>query len=97
MKTLVAITCLAVLAAVGYFFWGEYNVYAAKEARIAAATAQRDQIRRDIYRLAAADPDEHDVARTFCKASKLRLEWEKSPSSQQQAIVQGCKQLGFND
>lgn len=97
MKQLVALTCLAVLAAVGYFFWGEYETHSARKARVAAATAQQDKIRRDIYRLAAADPDERDVALTFCKASKLRLDWEQSPSSSQQAIVQGCKQIGLID
>lgn len=30
MKALIAATCLAVLAAVGYFFWGEYEARAAK-------------------------------------------------------------------
>lgn len=32
MKQLVALTCLAVLAAVGYFFWDEYQAAAAKSA-----------------------------------------------------------------
>ncbi|MEO4000311.1 hypothetical protein [Mesorhizobium sp. CAU 1732] len=31
MKTLIAVTCLAVLSWTGYFFWGEYEAHAARE------------------------------------------------------------------
>lgn len=32
MKALVTATCVAILAATGYFFWGEYKAYAARTA-----------------------------------------------------------------
>lgn len=44
MKTLIAATCIAVLGAVGYFFWGEYSRYSE---RTAAADATANQAKYD--------------------------------------------------
>lgn len=55
MKALVAVTCIAVLAAVGYYFWNEWTIARAADQRSAEITAARAAL----FEQAKADP--HDV------------------------------------
>lgn len=63
MKALLAATCVAVLAVVGYYFWGEWQKHAAAQEyadNLASAKA-------DLFRLAQAEPYEVEKAIKFCK------------------------------
>lgn len=51
MKALVAITCIAVLAAVGYYFWAEYS-----DAKAQAAFRERQSIVRGCEQIARNIP-----------------------------------------
>lgn len=42
MKALIATTCIAVLAAVGYYFWNEYSRYSENQAAIAEQVRNRN-------------------------------------------------------
>lgn len=103
MKTLVAITCLAVLAAVGYFFWGEYQAAADAKLRAEAAKAVRElraeadrRAREEIFRLAYAEPDEEDMASGWCKLTATRAEdGHLKGNKEAERIVQNCKRLGL--
>lgn len=54
MRALVAVTCIAVLAAVGYFFWNEYsNAQASlrlQEMKAAAEKANKEYLESDDYK-----------------------------------------------
>jgi Tfp pilus assembly protein PilE len=56
MKALVAVTCIAVLAAVGYFFWGEYRTYLIRaEADMQASMERAERARIQTARSACFD------------------------------------------
>jgi type II secretory pathway pseudopilin PulG len=46
MKSLVAITCIAVLGALGYFFWGEFQQFLVQQDAKNAAALQREAAAR---------------------------------------------------
>lgn len=54
MKALVAVTCIAVLAAVGYYFWSEYSdaqtAVRLQEMKDAAEEANRAYLESDDYK-----------------------------------------------
>lgn len=56
MRVLVAITCLAVLAAIGYFFWSEYRESEQRKAAQIARGEQviREEMQKEAARLASA-------------------------------------------
>lgn len=54
MRALVAVTCVAVLAAVGYYFWGEYEdarkIARLREMKIAAEKANFERLSSEDYK-----------------------------------------------
>ena len=54
MRALVAVTCIAVLAAVGYYFWGEYSdaqkVARLQEMKSAAEKAHLERLSSEDYK-----------------------------------------------
>lgn len=105
MRLLVAAACIAILAAVGYFFWGEYQAAADGKLRADAAEAVRQlrveadrKAREEIFRLAYAEPDEEDMASGWCKLTAMRAEdGHLKGNKEAERIVQNCKRLGLLD
>ena len=64
MKALVAATCVAVLAAVSYFFWGEYSTYR-ERAHTEVVRAENQRAKNEAERFAAtATQNAADEARS---------------------------------
>lgn len=105
MRALVAATCIAILAAIGYFFWGEYQAAAdaklradAKKAVIEMRIEADRKAREEIFRLAYAEPGEEDMASGWCKLTATRTEDGHLKGNKEAArIVQNCKRLGLLD
>lgn len=103
MKALIAATCLAVLATVGYFFWGEYQAAADAKLRADAAEAVRQlraeadrNAREEIFRLAYAEPGEEDMASGWCRLTAMRAEdGHLKGNKEAERIVANCKRLGL--
>lgn len=62
MKALIAATCVAILATVGYYFWGEYSEAKAQRERDAEIAVVRAQVFED----ARASPGDYAKARQHC-------------------------------
>jgi hypothetical protein len=62
MKALIATTCVALLAAVGYFFYGEYAEAQARTER----AAERAALLREVYSDARAEPGEAAKVMKHC-------------------------------
>lgn len=105
MKALIGTTCIAILAAVGYFFWGEYQAAADAKLRADAVEAVRQlraeadrKAREEIFRLAYAEPGEEDMASGWCKLTAMRAEDGRlKGNAEAERIVQNCKRLGLLD
>ncbi len=62
MKALLATTCLAVLAAVGYYFYGQWReIDAARE-----ANARIEAARSALFDYADAQAGEHEKVKQYC-------------------------------
>lgn len=95
MKVLVAAACIAILAFVGYFFWGEYSARRAlDEARVAAA-AREAADREALFTLASADPGEDDMVRGWCKLAEMRLSGIWKGNQTIERAVRNCRVLKY--
>lgn len=93
MNRLVAATCVAVLAAVGYFFWGEYGSFRAnadKEARASDA-------RKELFELAQAGENERDKVVSFCNDVDNIIQNIASPDTVEmwRQVKKNCRVLGY--
>lgn len=94
MKALIAAACLAVIAAVGYYFWGEFAEWRSASADQAAA-------RQEIYRLAGVQPgtrDEMGRVIRWCKAIDEKLSdngFTGEATSTARRVVQNCRFFGY--
>lgn len=64
MRALVAVTCIAVLAAVGYYFWGEYSEAQAKYER----QAKINEAMSWLYALSKAEKGDVERVKQFCNS-----------------------------
>lgn len=94
MKALVVVTCVAVLAAVGYYFWGEYGSFRAKSDREARA----DGARKELFELAQAGEYERDKVVSFCNGVDNIIQNIASPDTVDmwQQVKTNCRVLGYN-
>jgi len=93
MKALVAAACIAVLAFVGYYFWGEYE-----RARVAAAYAESvENSRKEIFSLAAKSVGLNDEqrARSYCDVLNRINQNNSDKSSERDRVLSNCRSLGF--
>ncbi|GHC61485.1 hypothetical protein [Limoniibacter endophyticus] len=96
MKALVASACIAVIAFVGYYFWGEYEARARQVARVEAATARNKADRDEIFELANANPGETDMASAWCRLTVMRLDGGKLAGNREAArLVTNCMRFGL--
>lgn len=93
VTTLCAAACVAVLAAVGYFFYGEY---AEAKAR-AAETARLEDVRKELFTLADAKADEPDKVRKHCRAAEagLTVSYLNHAHGHWRHVVKNCRYFGY--
>lgn len=93
MKALIAAACIAVLAFVGYYFWGEYE-----RARAAATYAESvEDSRREIFSLAAKSVGLNDEqrARNYCDVLSRINQNNSDKSSERERVLNICRSFGF--
>lgn len=79
MRALIAATCIAVLAVVGYYFWGEYTRYSKQRAEAAEAIRVRNIedlasiTGRDCRTYTEEAVSAHDAGRVMDPTSERRL------------------------
>jgi len=90
LKTLLAATCIAILAGIGYYFYGEIRLAAdrAEEAKT------REYVRRELFQLAGATPQEADKVRKFC-TTLVSPSWQAEKDAFYRRIVGNCRALGY--
>lgn len=96
MKALIAAACVAVILAVGYYFWGEYSHHAEQAAANAAANTAMEAKRAALFTLANAGKSEDDMVRAWCKLAKMRIDggiWESNATAA--AAVGDCRHFGY--
>ena len=92
MKTLVAAACLAVLAAVSFYFWGEYR----QMRRATEIQAGRESARQELFQLSGAKSFETEKVRDFCKRMSDKRYRENDNSDFVRILVRNCGALGFD-
>lgn len=91
LKWLVGAACVAVVCAVGYFFWGEF-----REARLRAEIAdRRERVRAELFDLAKAE--KHDVQRVsdWCKSLDGSLDTSLAGNEMAKTLARNCRALGY--
>src|SRR5690606_16338811 len=93
VTALCAATCVAVLAAVGYFFYGEY---AEAKAR-AAETARLEDVRKELFALAEAGAGEVDKVRKYCSVAEtgLTVHYLRDAHDHWRQVVKNCRYFGY--
>lgn len=67
MKALIAAACIAIIAAVGFYFWGEFATWRAANQR----QANENEARAELFKLANVTPGSPDAIprmQAWCKA-----------------------------
>lgn len=93
MKALVAATCIAVLAFVGYFFWNEYEKRSARNERAASIEHAHTEI-MDLAKGAAGLSDA-EKARNYCSVLERSNRNNPTPSSAREQIIKNCRRFGY--
>lgn len=93
MKALIAATCVALLGAVGYFFYGEY---ADAQAR-AVETARLEGARKELFSLAEAGGEEVDKVRKYCSVAEtgLTVHHLRNAHDHWRQVVKNCRYFGY--
>lgn len=93
MKALVAAACIAVLAFVGYFFWGEYS----KAKAIADEAARIESVRSEIFDLAkgSAGLSQTEKARSYCDLLNKINTNNPEKSHARERVLQNCRYFGY--
>lgn len=89
MKALVAATCVAVLAAVGYYFVGEIRAHSAKSERL----ERIEGARAELFKFANAAPGDDDKVKQYCSYIRDHNKTDKSEYSRQ--LETNCRSLGY--
>ncbi|MFH1796311.1 MAG: hypothetical protein ABIF45_17615 [Pseudomonadota bacterium] len=92
MKYLIAAACIAVIAATGYYFLGEYADY-----RRRADIAQGEEdARRELFWFAKAEPGDVATVRRWC--GYLQNTEKKMPGDETaRHLARNCRALGYAD
>lgn len=100
LKLLVGTACVAVIAAVGYFFWGEYDQYSQRverEQEIEAAKVEREQqfeaAKNELFKYAEAEPGDFVKVKVYCRDTNVRRDHSENPFIKQ--ILTNCRALGY--
>lgn len=94
MRVLVAAACIAVLAAVSYYFWSEY---AEAQAR-SSESAKVEEIRKDLFSFAGVDHDDTEGVIKFCRSAEFSLDGSFLSSDTRpiwRQAVKNCRYLGY--
>jgi hypothetical protein len=93
MRALIAVTCVAVLTVVGYYFWGEYRLAQHRE-------ADRERIERarsELFGLAEAERGDVERVRGFCRSVDSLLDDPVLRDNREfwRGIIRNCRGLGY--
>jgi len=89
MKALVAAACIAILAVVGYFFYGE----AQQAAERAAHQDRVEEARRELFRLTIAKPHELQYVISYCES--LASGGLRNKTAGQRQTIATCQLAGY--
>lgn len=92
LKGLIAVACCIVIAAGGYFAWGEYSSYRLRS----EVAAGRDGARVELFNLANAEPYEIDKVRAFCKTMSDKRYRDNDNTDFVRILVRNCSALGYS-
>lgn len=96
MKALVAAACIAIIAAVGYYFWQEHQRSLVARG-IAAASARREAAVKALFDAAGARPFEASKVRKFCAEMDRQNETAKGNIDALVSVTERCRALGYLD
>jgi hypothetical protein len=91
MRVLVGVACIAVIAAVGYYFMQEYRT-------MQAADADRDRIdgvRAELFRFAGANKGEDAKVRVFCRNLSAAKGKTARMEEDFRFVERNCRGLGY--
>lgn len=87
MKALVTATCVAVLAAVGVYLWGQFS----ERQQSRAALTHDEGVRKELFEFAKALPGDDEKVRSFC--TRVRDASDQSEAFRQ--VAANCRALGY--
>lgn len=94
LKRVVAMAAVAVIAAVGYYFWSEYSAYRARQ----DAELTTERARAELFEQAEAGPGDAASVRVWCKIVSDRLDtggYSASGAEARRRLVSNCRALGY--
>lgn len=91
MKALVAVTCIAVLGAAGYYFYGEFQ---SRRERV-ADQGRLDSVRAELFSLARAEPGDSKRVEEFCQGMKTNIDSGRTADPMAKQVVINCRALDF--
>jgi len=91
MKALIAAACIAVLAFVGYYFWGEYSKYEARQ----EAMRQTENLRKGLFTLAKAEDGNVLKVRHFCDLMTKINTNNPDRSLERESVIRTCRDFGY--
>ena len=91
MKALIATACIAVIAAVGYYFWGEWQ--SARERAYRAA--ELEGARNELFEFAKAKPHETEKVRVWCRAADKAIETTLRDNEIAIQAVRNCRYFDY--
>lgn len=91
LKGLIAAACVVVIAAGGYYLWGQYQYRAAANARAENINAARNEL----FRLAGAEKGDDAAVRRFCSGLDSRIKTDLKDNDMAPAVLRNCRALGF--
>ncbi len=90
-RSLVAAAAIAIIAVVGYYFWGEYQ----QSSRRAEAEKRIEGVRAELFDLAKAEPSETNKVTEFCKNIETLLASSLKENSMAIQVGKNCRALGY--
>ncbi|ESY03414.1 hypothetical protein X753_20200 [Mesorhizobium sp. LNJC399B00] len=93
MQGLIAAACIAVIAGVGYYVWGEFSSYRAR----VAEEAEVESVRAELFDLAEAKSYEPEKVRMMCARLREKLETELKDNDMAKQAFVNCRVLRYAD
>lgn len=92
-RLLVIVACMAIIAAVGYYFWGEYRASRAR----AEAVADERAAHAELFEYAKAKRSEPEKVARWCKnlAAKMERDIEARTNRIVRQAVSNCRYFGY--
>lgn len=94
MKLLIATACVCIIAASGFYFYGQYQAHQVA-AEVAKRAAGIEAARKEIFQFAGATDDDVQKAERWCANLSENIGKSIDDSDLARGVLRNCRSFGY--